>query len=244
MVIQCPQCGGHLLESRLASINAYGVMTWSDGYCSNWALNSVSDLAHCPWCHGVFWYADAKQLGLLPRKPWPMNRFTRLYAKLTGDKQGRLAAQAEWCAMPSEWKDAQHSISPTFPDLLVALKDAAHLTPVREAIVRRTIWWRSSDHLRCRRDGSTPLKDAPVLSDAAAKGNLLALLQLHESAIVEIPVEKAEILRQLGRFDEAINLLQPISSDDEKPNIASKIMQFARNKDTSVMEVWRSQYDY
>lgn len=220
----------------MASINTYDVRAWSDGYSSNWALNSMSALAHCPGCHGVFWYADAKRLGLLPREPRPMNRFTRLYAKLTGDKQGRLAEQAVWCSIPLEAKNAQRTILPELPDLLLALKDAAHLTPAREASVRRTIWWRSSDHQRFRTDG-TPVKDAPVLSDAAAKENLLALLQLHESAIVEDPVEKAEILRQLGRFDEAIDLLQPIFSNGEKPNLASKIMQFARNKETSVMEV-------
>lgn len=163
-----------------------------------------------------------------------MNRFTRLYAKLTGDRQGRLAAQAEWCAIPSACKDAQHSISPTFPDFLAVLNDAVQLTPLREAIVRRTIWWRSNDHLRCRRDGT------PVLSDAAAKDNLLALLRLHESASVTDPVEKAEILRQLGRFDEAIALLQLFSIGGEQPNTVSKIMQFARNSDTKVLEVWRS----
>lgn len=242
LVVQCPHCGSHVLKSRLASFNDYGATTWSDGYSSAWGLNSISAIARCPSCRNVFWFEDAKELGPLPREPMPMSWFGRMVEKLTGDKNGRLEKQRIWCAVPSEWKNAQAVDYTGFPDLLATLKDTEHLTPLREANVRRKIWWNSSDHLRRRRDGA-PMRVAPILSDTDTKENLQALLDLHERGIVNMPVENAEILRQLGRFEDAVTLLQSVSSDDAKSEILSKIMQFARDKDASIIEVWRSKSD-
>jgi hypothetical protein len=55
-------------------------------------------------------------------------------------------------------------------------------------------------------------------------------------------IEMAEMLRELGHFDEALAMLESIEIADN--NKASLIAEFARQKDPVVREVWRSQYDF
>ena len=55
-------------------------------------------------------------------------------------------------------------------------------------------------------------------------------------------IEIAEILREMGRFDEAIVMLESVEVDGN--NKATVIAEAARQKDPVVREVWRSQYDF
>jgi len=247
-IICCPKCGKFLQQRRLASFNDFGAVGWSDGYSSIFGLSAVSSLAHCPCCHGVFWYDNAKKVGTLPRESRGMSSITRLMLKITGDKRGDLEKVRAWNETPLEWKSAPNAEVPSFQDLLAALEDRASLTPGREMIVRRKIWWEGNDHLRHNHD-ETRWQTKAVLIEEAVKENLEAMLCLHASFSEPDTIEKAELLRELGRFDESIALLDCFDNktwevDDRRRLQVAKILACARNNDARVSEVWRSEYTF
>lgn len=216
-------------------------MGWSDGYTSIFGLNSISQLGRCAYCRKVFWLDDLEVLGVLPKEGQQIGALIRLYHRLTGDSEGVLERDRIWNATPWEWKNAKPAETPDFFDLKTALADAETLTPEREVLVRRNLWFHSNDHLRLNRDGK-PLLDKPRMSDDEARLNMLALLALVEQGANSPVTEKGELLRELGRFDEAIASL--ISIDGDFKEQADLIASFARSGDAVVREIWRSKYDY
>lgn len=240
-VLRCPMCGDHLYKRRLASFNDFGATGWSDGYASVWALNAMSALGKCPWCMALFWLDDAEQEGVLPRKPYRIGWMERAYLRLTGDKRGLLAQERAWHASPWEWKNAKDIELPTLADWQAALQERATLTPAREKLARRQIWWRSNDHLRLKHDG-TPWKTQVAMRNDDVQENLMALLCLCETEPEPDLIEMGEILRELGRFDEALAVLERVAGKQREQ--ALLIADFAQGCDAVVREVWRSQYDY
>ncbi len=240
-VLRCPSCGGLLFQHRLASFNDFGAMGWSDGYTSIWGLNAVSQLGKCPWCSSVFWLDDAEKIGVLPREAAPKSWVMRLILRLTGDKHGELERERKWQETPEEWKSAKYVDYPTVDDYWAALENTNTLTPAREILVRRRLWWWGNDHLRIGRDG-TPWSSKPELSNQQIRSNLETLYDLCVTAEKPDRAEIAEILRELGRFDEAIAMIE--SSEVDSDNKASVIAESARQKDPVVREVWRSEYDF
>ena len=216
-------------------------MGWSDGYTSIFGLNSVSNLGRCGYCRKVFWLDDAEELGVLPKESSAIGAFSRIYHRLTGDAAGLLERERDWNETPWEWKSAKPAEMPDFFDLKTALADKESLTSEREMWVRRALWFHGNDHLRLNRDGK-PVRDKPRMSDEEVRQNMQALLALVELGLDSPILEKGELLRELGRFDEAITVLSGIEGDFKEQ--ADLIAGFARSRNSVVREVWRSQFDY
>lgn len=211
-VYQCPACYGYLLRARLRSFNDYGVRYWSDGYATFSTLSTMSALVRCPSCPAVFWHADVEPIGEIPRRPmgeprtgwlrwilgrWPYNDFNTP------------ESLRDWDAAPPEWKDAQYDYSLSYADLSHALQEMAPGDPTREIFVRRRMWWMASDRHRIGMDG-LPHRGAPDVPQAEAQENMSILLELQEADDGKT-IERAELLRQLRRFDAAIDLLDNAS---------------------------------
>lgn len=241
LVIQCPKCRSSLYRRRLQSFNDFGAMGWSDGYTSIFGLNSVSNLGRCGHCRKVFWLDDADELGILPKESPPISAFSRIYHRLTGDSSGVLERERIWNETPWEWKSAKPAETPDFFDLKTALGDIDSLSPEREVWVRRALWFRGNDHHRLNREGK-PHRDQPRMSEDEVRQNMQALLALVEQGLDSPLMEKGELLRELGRFDEAVTALSSIDGDFRAQ--AELIAGFARSGDSVVREVWRSQYDF
>lgn len=234
--IACPHCDGHLLKCQLASFSSRSMRSWTDGSTNIGYDNVFAPLMRCPLCQKSLWKSDARELGDLPIQPRPMGRFASWHAKLSGDKERKLAEQEAWNNFPSALRDAPHTDIPDFSDWLELLQDSAKLRPEREVIARRKVWRTSSDHVRLRSDG-IPCSPMPVLTENEATENRLALLTLHENGSTTNPTERAELLRQLGRFDEAIQVLESAGDDERKTPLATKIMTLAKSCDVVVHEV-------
>jgi hypothetical protein len=235
-VIACPHCDSHLLKCQLASFSSRSMRSWTDGSTNIGYDNVFAPLMLCPLCQKSFWKSDARELGDLPLKPRPMGRFATWYAKLSGDKERKLAEQEAWNNLPSAVRDATRTDIPDFSDWLKLLQDGSKLSPEREAIVRCKVWRTSSDHVRLRNDG-IPCRPVPVLTKNEATENRLALLALLENNSASNATEKAELLRQLGRFDEAIHVLESASEEEQKTPLAIKITTLAKSGDVVVREV-------
>jgi hypothetical protein len=238
MLIQCPKCLGHLQKRELASGGGRETFIWSDGYASGSVSSMFQPLARCPLCREVYWEEDAKVLGKLLIKPRAMSRLGIIYTKLTGDKNGLLAEQERWDNTKDELKNPPGEMSTEFSDLLMALNVREELSAAREALLRRRIWWANNDYQRLQVDG-TPILPAPRLTEVEAKVNMLALLKLHDDGDIDAPMEKAEILREFGRFEEAITTLNIVKEYEKHSQLWTKIMQLSESMDLNVREVWR-----
>ena len=186
----------------------------------------------CPVCSIALWNDDLQALGILPRKPPGLSWVARMLAIWNGDKDGHLQAIREWEDIPSEWKAAEHGRSLKYSDLQCALRDASALSSDREMFIRRRMWWATNDHTRLRSDATSVLKQ-PVADDADRKANMMRMIELHDATGTGIS-ERAELLRQLGRFDDAILLLKSGAPEIRASADAAWILRWAKAGDADL----------
>jgi len=101
--------------------------------------------------------------------------------------------------------------------------------------LRRRIWWQLNDRYRERSDG-TPYPNVPTLPAHEERANMEALFALLVQADTEDRdmVQMGELLRLLGRFDEAIAVLRAVPPDGRSEIRASMIERLARADDVRV----------
>lgn len=243
IICKCPQCAALVQQRRLASFNDFGAVGWTDGYSSIWGLSAVSALGRCPACKTVFWYEDLEKMGILPREPEKMGWFTRMMHQLTGDERGALESESIWTNTSDEWKSAPNAEIPSFQDWISVLSVRSSLTPERELLARRKIWWEGNSANRSNTESAVWLGQ-PDFTAQDSRNNLEALLQLLAEVSEQDLIEQAEILRALGRFDESIAMIERVDvaayeADDRRYKRAERILAYARNNDPIVHEVWR-----
>src|SRR5450830_260030 len=229
MVIRCPSCNWHLLQCQLSSYSfrESDLRVWTDGVTNAGYENVKSPLLQCPLCQNPFWKIDAQKV----------SRFSHAMDVLSGrtKKEQKKEIETNWLGIPNNVENAVECDTPTIGDWLTILNGSVALTAGQESIVRRKIWRKGNDHLRLRSDGS-PCRKTPLFSDAFSKQNLLALLDLHDRCMIEDPAERAEILRQLGRFEESKQVLDGIKEEDSTI-ITAKIRQLSDERIDTLQSV-------
>jgi len=114
------------------------------------------------------------------------------------------------------------------PDDLFALVDQNILDPDKQRYVRMRAWWAGNDGRRSEPDGK-PLSDRE-------RWNLEALAATLPGEVDDALLLKAEVLRELGRFDEACELLDwPI--DDRLSHVVAIIRELIEKRDACVREM-------
>lgn len=191
-----------------------------------WWAGAGAPVGRCPTCRNVVWIDDAIALMPAPREPRNIGPIGRLWHRRTGDKRGRLRAWLEWTALPAEIKQAKRfdrlECADDFIEALAALP--ANDADGREVYLRRRLWWSSNDHLRGLY-GVMPVT-LPSVAEDVAQANMLRLLELFEHDPKE-QVARGELLRQLGRFDEAVAVLKAVKPDGYSEVKAVKIERLA-----------------
>lgn len=224
-------------KQRMESIHIYGAIDWSDGYTSSIGIRSGSDIGVCPYCEGMFWVEDAKQLGILHHEPestsWPWLK--RATSRLNKADSAIMKREKDWRDIPDSWYFTADVGQPRGRELLWGLKNGVADTPEREWRLRQKLWWIGNHRHR-----GYPLR-SPMDSEQLCE-NLLSLMS---QVSLEVDAEKraltqAELLRQLGRFDDALAILdQPMLANNDASLLIAKR---ARNKDTKVFKLseWSS----
>lgn len=202
----CPACAGYFVRSVLTFLHFYDdVPEWSDGKNEQWWIGLSAPAGRCPTCFAVIWVDDAVALMPAPQEPRAIGALSRLWHLVTGDRSGRLREKREWDSLPRVIKEAKRLIGlSTMQDYINALAQIVPLLPDREEYLRRKLWWASNDHLRRESNSST-------LEADAARANMERLLALLPSTARTL--ERVELYRQLGRFQEAVDLIPSIPSD-------------------------------
>lgn len=241
-VYQCPACQGLFLRARLRSFNTFGVTYWSDGDATFSRLPSHSPLIRCPSCPAVFWEDDLSPIGELPKEPLPqkpMGWFMRKMFEWSEPEHGQIKIQRTWNAAPAEWRAAKYDDELDYSDLCMALTTINGQDSQRAIYVRRRIWWLTNDFYRVYSTG----KHAPIPPLAArtkATENMLQLAELHEQAASGL-VDRAEIFRQLGRFNESITLLET-ASKERIAGRGEKILSWALAGDSGLKLIGQDPY--
>jgi hypothetical protein len=144
---------------------------------------------------------------------------------MTGDKRGRLREERDWQALPAEIQQAERIDGLYHAHDLI---DALHALPSdavdREVYLRRRLWWASSDHVRGQQ--GVAYVALPAMAEDAVHSNMLRLLELLEHDPKE-QVARGELLRQQGRFDEAVAVLRAVEPDGYSEVKAVKIERLA-----------------
>lgn len=219
---QCPACAGYFKHYALRSLFFDdAVPQWSDGKNGNWWARESGSVGRCPSCTSVVWIEDAEPVMLAPSEPLPIGPLARAWHRMTGDKRGRLREEREWHALPKGLQHAQrigglHHAH----DLIEAIQALPRDAHDREIHLRRRLWWSSNDHLR----GQHGCADSamPGVAEEVAHANVRRLLELFEHDPDE-QVARGELLRQLGRSDEAVAVLKAVKPDGFSEVTAAKI---------------------
>ncbi len=195
-------------------------------------------LVRCKACAALFWLDDIEPVGIMPQRPREIGRFTRAWLRWRGDPEGQLQDQEEWSQAMESWGDAQYIGSVSFDDVQYVLARSKGVRRDQLLWLRNRIWWGLNDRYRCRSDGS-PLSDVPTWPLALERTNMEVILDILRDGEVKPwnMVQQGELLRLLGRFDEAIAVLKAVPADGYSEVRAVKIESLARRGDMQVREL-------
>ena len=228
IIHQCPACGGCFKRSSGISPYPQGdIPEWTDGKNGQWRAGASAPVGRCPLCSTAVWIDDATEVMQLPRFPPAMRAAARLWHRMTGDRNGRLRAVLEWEALPHEVKHAEGIDQlESANDYIDALANLPPEALAEELYLRRRLWWAGNDHCRFMANGE-PIAQQPFVPPAVAHSNMLRLLVLLEHT-PHGQVARGEILRELGRFSEAVSVLSAVSPDAPSAATAYRIEYLAK----------------
>lgn len=232
----CPGCNAFFLRRRLRSVNFFGTRDWSDGVPTmSWRQEP---LVRCDACAALFWLDDIESIGIMPDAPRPIGRLTRAWLRWRGDPEGRLQDYEESTEAMKAWGQARYIGSVNFDDVVYVLSRSKSVSRERLLWLRKRVWWDLNDRYRSRFDGS-PMSDVPTWPQAAERTNMEVILDMLRDGEMQ-PMHmilQGELLRLLGRFDEAIAVLKAVPADGHSEVRAVKIERLARIGDTQVHEL-------
>ncbi|WP_395402154.1 hypothetical protein ACHMW6_28930 [Pseudoduganella sp. UC29_106] len=234
-VYACPDCGSFFLRRELKSLFVVGARAWTDGAPTGWWDSALAPLVRCSACAALFWIQDLERLGVLDYPPRQFGGLERLIARWRGDPDGRLREEAEWLQIPLGWKTAREAGISSIEDISFVLAHSEGQSRGRVLWLRRHVWWALNDRFRTRVDG-TPIPNVPRWPEAEERANMEALLGLLEVGEMKPgdQVQKGELLRLLGRFDEAIAVLKAVPPGGHNEIRAVKIERLAGKGDLEV----------
>jgi hypothetical protein len=174
---QCPKCGCEFTAWEVASCNTFGAKFYTDGCVKGPMFDRGSPLLICPGCSKYFWREDVPTLESM--------RDSKYFIKYVADSDKRSHRQAPWV-------QGHH-----YEDMV---RQSFWRTPDEEKYIRIRAWWSSNSAYR---DGSSQ----EFLLSTEQEDNLRRLLQLLDPNDPHDLIMTAEILRELGEFDECLTQL-------------------------------------
>lgn len=133
----------------------------------------------------------------------------------------------------SRWPEARVVVELDAPAILQAIVVGRATSPRKEKYLRMHAWWRDSDR---RREGVAKELDTTEPGEEMRENmRRLHLLTIEDNG--DDRLMKAELSRQLGRFDEALHLLTHEFRQEEHVRAAERIRELAKARDHRVARV-------
>jgi hypothetical protein len=173
----CPDCGCQFTAWEVASCNTFGAKFYTDAYVKRPMYDAGCHLLICPECKRYFWREDVPTLESMTDNTYFLNY---------------VANSAERRFRDSPWVQGHH-----YDDMV---RQSFWRTTDKEKYIRIRAWWSHNNAYR-----ENPTQEFRLSSEQ--EGNLRRLLQLLDANDPHESLMKAEILRELGDFDECFKLL-------------------------------------
>ena len=212
LLYRCTACHGLFSRRTLSSGNTLGAQYRSDGQMKARMLPQTPPLVVCPHCQALFCMVGA-QHAISYRNYFPGFGFIE---KPTPEALASKQAQE---ALAEQYRDVPRYELATRSQCTQYIH--SHDISAHPEQLRLYAWHRVNDER---------MDSGPDELDADEKVNLLALLDLLTSDSDSQILLRAEILRELGRFDEAAQSLDHDFSDDFSAR-AEQIMQAIERQD-------------
>lgn len=214
LVYQCPDTGKQIFARSICSGNTFGATYWTDGHMDAPMLPDEQPFLISPHSGNLHWVED---LVLVEKVDFFNNNLTM--AEIEKTHPGALWA----------WEES------LMEAVLNHLESHANLTPKREEILRIFAWHLSNDPVR-----QDPPGDAIRTQEMQANMEKLEQILTHANQ-PDARLMRAELLRELGRFEESLALLKRVRSVSRK--IArDTIRELARRKETMVSRLLGNEF--
>ena len=208
-IIACPKCKGLGRYMTLVSGNTIGERVWSDGRQIYPMLPRPPAVVKCRHCAGCYWLSDAEEVG------------TDYGVEGEGEDDN------------PDWADAGNIEEPTEEEYYDALDKGLARDALQERSLRILAWWRRNDAFR---DAAQELPQGDSTVQGACRENLVALVKLLGTDDDVDCLMKVEVLRELGRFESAKEVLSGVDSSNVAA-VARQFRVFCDNQDTCVREL-------
>ena len=242
IIIQCPNSDQMVKKPTLNSGNTIGGRVWSDGYTFYPMLPRFPEITRCD-DGPFFWVDEAKEVGKID----------------FGDDNSNV---------PDEWKQAKRIRFLTVEEYLEAIEKGMGRTQEEKLHLRHLAWWAANDPLRKESDNTAQkspflpgtkarknleqlvteswLNQIPIQSSFFKNLYFYLSKLFSRSSLKRLTVTdpnkrlmKAEALRQLGRFEEALTTLQaPFPEDLTK--VADWMRRLVKERDSLVRELFET----
>jgi hypothetical protein len=224
---ECPKCKCLFSSYQLNSCNTIGAIYYTDGAIYGPMYGEGNALIACPSCNSFFWRENLPTL-----KRVSESNFIR-------DTDLKLLPQENFINKRA----------------FISLLDKEFWeTSAQEKYIRTKAWWAYNDIYRGKAYNEfflVPEKDyktGKLRKDKTeedfklsfeGKANLLKLLPLLDMSNIDDIIRKSEVFRELGQFDDCINLLnQPFSDSDLV--IVNAIRDLAINRKQMVAQIFEN----
>ena len=177
----CPHCSKPFRIHTMLSGNNLGARYWSDGKCDAPMLPEYPAVARCPHCRSVFWVEDTIVLGK-----------ESCFSHHPVDEPA-----ANWCGA----RELDHLDGEGYQEAIVCNSDFE-----RERFLRVRYWHTVNDRHR----DAISSEDTRALMTPQHQANLDALLALLREEDASERIMKAEVLRELGLYRDALWLLSDV----------------------------------
>jgi hypothetical protein len=193
----------------LTSGNTFGAVVWTDGKRIAPMLPLPPTVVKCHGCAECYWLSDAKEVGTVHR--W----------------------SAEGKRVDPAWTAAPEVQEPTEDEYYEALRKGLAADTQQEIILRILAWWRRNDEFR-----DTPQREPAsiVTGSEAWRENALALVRLLDEMADHDRLMKAEVLRELGEFESAQEILGRVTSVDYAP-VVGQLRSLCEARDAFVRQL-------
>lgn len=264
-VIACPACGVYARVRTYSSGSNINSSQWTDGKLIMPMMPGRLTLTVCATCHTYYWLSGIRAVGEfypdwrpIPTPPAPkavVHRGSLLRklrtalasifptapaakpeAQFPTAPAAKPEAQLEPPVVPEEWRAAPYIESLSEEQLLEAIEAGLATDEGQERFLRLEAFWRSNDWL-VRDLPFDPLPDAEVrLRSEASVANMLLLFDLLDAQNPHEQILRGEIMRELGRFDEAEQILSA-PFGDELAETVSFIRKLVSQRETDVRRI-------
>ena len=174
----------------------------------------------------TLWTDGKREAPMLPDEPW-LVMCPHCHAPLWIDELEELGEVDPFGETDSEFQNVIEYETPSLNDYFAVLeRGLASLE--KEHYIRLRTWWAGNDKRR--------VNVGETLTKPQEKSNLIALAQLLDESSDNDLVMKAEIMRELGHFEEAKALLIK-ALGGRMSQVATFIKNLADNKDSSVKKI-------